>query len=252
MNPDFLNLTLLSAIWAVLAVAVFAASFKMPDFTGRIGGVGWGKPIDARWGWFWMELPALLVLPAIYLASGNLHFVGNVAVLFWLAHYAHRTLVWPWIMMKPGAKIPVGMWVGGSGFNLINGALLGSFLAYAAEYGEDWFADPRFLAGLALSIGGAALNLWSDYRMLYMRRRSGGKRVLPEGGAFNLVCCPNLLGEIIEWIGFAILTWCLPALAFALWTMANLIPRALWRRTWYRATFPDYPKNRATLIPGVL
>lgn len=44
----------------------------------------------------------------------------------------------------------------------------------------------------------------------------------------------------------------LSALAFALWTAANLIPRALWRHRWYRQTFPDYPPSRRAVIPGVL
>lgn len=38
----------------------------------------------------------------------------------------------------------------------------------------------------------------------------------------------------------------------ALWTAANLTPRALWRYCWYRQTFPDYPPSRRALIPGVL
>ena len=45
-------------------------------------------------------------------------------------------------------------------------------------------------------------------------------------------------------------TWA--ALAFALWTLANLIPSAPWRRNWYRENFPDFPRKRAALIPGVL
>ena len=70
--------------------------------------------------------------------------------------------------------------------------------------------------------------------------------------AFDIVCCPNLSGEIIEWVGFALLTWSLPGLAFALWTVANLVPRALWRRKWYRENFSGYPRERAALFPGVL
>ena len=249
--PHLPTLTLLSTLWAALALAVFAMSFKMRDFTGRIGGEGRGKRIAAPWAWFWMELPALAIFPAIYFASGNLHPVGNIAVLLWLAHYAHRTLIWPWIVLRPGATVPSGMWLSGAGFNVINGALLGVFLGFAAEYAADWLSDPRFLAGLAMVIGGAALNVWADYRLLRLRRRGHHQHVMPEGGAFNFVCCPNLLGEIIEWLGFALLTWCLPALAFALWSIANLVPRALWRRSWYRANFPDFPKNRAALIPGL-
>ena len=48
------------------------------------------------------------------------------------------------------------------------------------------------------------------------------------------------------------MAWSLPALAFAMWTAANLIPRALWRHRWYREKFPDYPPSRRAVIPGVL
>ena len=252
MAAEYPTLTLLSGIWAALAIPVFAMSFKVRDITGRIGGEGRGKQIDARWGWFWMELPALAIFPAIYFASGNLHPVGNVAVALWLAHYGHRTLVWPLVVLKPHATIPSGMWMSGAAFNVINGVLLGAYLGYAADYTEGWLSDPRFGIGLALVVGGAALNLWADYRLLRLRRRGDHQHVMPEGGAFNIVCCPNLLGEIIEWLGFALLTWCLPALAFALWSIANLIPRALWRRSWYRANFPSFPHDRAALIPGMM
>jgi hypothetical protein len=40
------------------------------------------------------------------------------------------------------------------------------------------------------------------------------------------VSCPNYLGEILEWIGWAIATWSLAGWVFAIWTMANLAPRA--------------------------
>ena len=59
------------------------------------------------------------------------------------------------------------------------------------------------------------------------------------------------LGEIIIWTGWAIATWSLPGLAFALWTAANLIPRAQANHRWYQNHFPDYPAKRKTLFPGL-
>ena len=44
----------------------------------------------------------------------------------------------------------------------------------------------------------------------------------------------------------------LPALSFAIWTAANLIPRAVSHHAWYRRTFPDYPANRRAVIPALL
>jgi len=57
---------------------------------------------------------------------------------------------------------------------------------------------------------------------------------------------------MIEWTGWAIATFSLPGLVFALWTAANLVPRALKHHAWYRATFADYPSARKAIIPLVL
>jgi 3-oxo-5-alpha-steroid 4-dehydrogenase 1 len=40
--------------------------------------------------------------------------------------------------------------------------------------------------------------------------------------------------------------------AFAVLTMANLLPRALANHRWYRARFADYPKSRHAVIPYVV
>lgn len=47
------------------------------------------------------------------------------------------------------------------------------------------------------------------------------------GGMFTYVSGANFFGEILEWSGFAVLNWSLPALAFAVFTLFNIGPRAL-------------------------
>ena len=64
--------------------------------------------------------------------------------------------------------------------------------------------------------------------------------------------CPNYLGECIEWLGFALMASTLASLAFFVFTVANLLPRALTHHRWYRSQFPGYPKERKALVPGVL
>ncbi len=244
-------LTVAAAIWALAALPTLAAGLAGRDPVGRLGGTGFGNQLPAQWAWFLLELPALVTFPAIYLALGNSHLVGNVVLGLWLAHYGHRGLVWCWLVPKRTGTVPLSMCAASVGFNVINGGLLGWFMSHAANYSDQWLADPRFVAGLALFAGGAALNVWSDYGLRGLRKRSTGD-VMPSGGPFNVVCCPNLLGEVIEWIGFAFLTWSLPGLAFALWTVANLVPRALWRRDWYRRKFGSFPYDRKALVPGVI
>ena len=260
-------LTVAAAVWAVGALPTLVMGLTGWDPVGRLGKIPVGRSVDARWGWFALELPALVTFPAIYLASDNQHLVGNIVVGLWLAHYGHRALVWSWLVPKspqPGSArglplaskrsgtVSLGMCGASIGFNLVNGGFMGWLMGYAAEYSEQWLSDPRFVVGLAFFAVGAGLNVWADYRLRYLRKVSGQDRVVPTGGPFRFTCCPNLAGEIIEWVGFALLTWSLPGLAFALWTVANLVPRALWRRQWYRENFDDFPRERAALIPGLL
>ena len=75
------------------------------------------------------------------------------------------------------------------------------------------------------------------------------RRGLITDGMFRVIRHPNYLGEIIEWIGWAIATWSLAGLAFAVWTAANLVPRARSHHQWYRESFADYPPDRKALVP---
>ena len=238
--------------WCGLTVPVLVYGLVGRDMTGRVGGRAWGPNVDPRWGWLLMEISALVVFPVVYLAAGERHAVGDVLVGLWLAHYAHRTLVWPFFVQRQARPFPAVTALSGFCFNLVNGGLLGWFMARLADYPADWFRDPRFVVGAALFVVGGALNVSSDYRLSALRKSASGGAILPRGGAFGLVSCPNLAGEILEWVGFALMSWSLPGLAFAMWTAANLIPRALWRHRWYRERFPDYPSNRRALIPGLL
>ena len=96
-----------------------------------------------------------------------------------------------------------------------------------------------------------SLNIHSDNVLLRLRRHGKTKYAVPEGGAYRFVSCPNYLGEILEWTGWAVATWSLGGLAFCVLTAANLIPRARSNHRWYQERFPDYPSTRRALIPGV-
>jgi hypothetical protein len=75
---------------------------------------------------------------------------------------------------------------------------------------------------------------------------------IPEGGLFKYVSCANYLGEIIEWFGWACMTWSWVGLSFAVWTACNLTPRAVSHHKWYRNHFTAYPQERKAVIPFLL
>ena len=70
-------------------------------------------------------------------------------------------------------------------------------------------------------------------------------------GVFKWISCPNYFGEILEWIGWALATWSLAGLSFAVWAIANLVPRARANHKWYLENFAEYPRSRKALIPKI-
>jgi len=48
---------------------------------------------------------------------------------------------------------------------------------------------------------------------------------IPHGGMFRFVSAGNYASEILEWTGYALAAWSLPAAAFATFVFANLAPR---------------------------
>ncbi len=240
---------LLLAAMAAIAVVTFAVLWFVSAPYGRHTRAGWGPTIPRRLGWVIMEAPPVLAVAACF-ALGDRHTsaVALVLLSLWMLHYLHRDLVYPWRMRPGGRPMPLVVMTLGVLFNLVNGYLQGRWLfSFGPLRGVEWFWDPRFIAGTAVFLAGFGLNLHADGVL----RRLGltGSYGIPEGGAYRWVSCPNYLGELLEWTGWAIATWSLPGAVFALWTAANLAPRARSHHRWYRATFEDYPKQRRALIP---
>jgi steroid 5-alpha-reductase len=93
------------------------------------------------------------------------------------------------------------------------------------------------------------INMWADTVLLGLKREGGGYKV-PRGGWFELVSCPNYFGEMVEWLGWAVMTWSWAGFSFFLFTCSNLVPRACAHHKWYLKKFgEDYPNNRKAVIP---
>ena len=104
---------------------------------------------------------------------------------------------------------------------------------------------------VALFLFGFAVTQHADRELFSLRRPGESGYKNPHGGLYRFVSCPNYLGEILEWCGWALATWSLAGLAFALWTIANLVPRARAHHRWYRTTFSEYPAERRAVVPFV-
>lgn len=246
--------------WTELGLGVLTAAsllFITAPY-GRHARAGWGRTLSNRAGWLVMEAPTLLVFVPLYFTGT--HFAEPAPLLLlalWLSHYVHRTLVFPFRLRTRDRRMPLSIALTGASFNVLNACVVAPAIAEFGHYPSSWLTDPRMLSGGALFFLGYAINRQADRTLIGLRSNgSSGAAVsgyrVPHGQLFEYVSCPNYLGEILEWIGFAIATWSLAGAAFAFYTAANVGPRALSHHRWYRQTFPDYPKDRRALIPFLL
>lgn len=240
--------------WLAMAAVTFVALRFLAAPYGRHARTGWGPTVHRTTGWVVMESPALVLPILLALTAGLANRGGAVVLLVLFAlHYANRTLIFPFRMRGGATAMPVAIMAMGFVFNLVNGYMQGRYLfTIGPQRGLDWLADPRFVIGAVVFLTGFVLNLSSDAVLRNLRKPGESGYKIPTGSAFTWVSCPNYLGEIIEWTGWAIATWSLPGLAFALWTAANLVPRAIQHHKWYKNKFPDYPASRKAVIPFVL
>lgn len=212
-----------------------------------------GPQLNAKISWFLMEVAAIISFDVTYFAGERAwNPISLIFFTLWQIHYVDRSIIYPWRLPATSKRLPIAVLLPGLFFNLGNGYLNARFLSeFGSPYTYEWLTQPCFLIGIALFFGGFLINRHADTLLLRLRKPGETDYKIPHGIWFDYVSCPNYLGEIIEWFGWALAAWSLPGLAFALFTAANLIPRAYTHHVWYRERFPDYPKERKAILPFV-
>ncbi len=252
LSPDTFNIIV--TIWIILALILVPLQLLQTAPFGRHFSAKWGPAMNNRAGWVIMEVVSPIVLWGSFLAAGATWSPPALVLLcIWTAHYINRSFVYPMRIRTHGKQIPIVIVASAITFNCFNGWSNGTYFGAGwGGYTTNWLTDPRFIIGLIIMVCGAAINLQADNALLRLRSKTENGYRIPRGGLFEKVSCPNFFGEIIEWTGFAIACWNLPALGFAVWTAANLIPRAISHHHFYKRTFDDYPEERRALIPGII
>lgn len=235
------------------ALFFFVLLFFIPAPYGRYTKGGWGPRLNSHLGWMLMESPSLWLFLLFYLTASQHETAGTVLLVLWLLHYGQRVLVFPWLI-REDKGMPLVVAASAFIFQLANVTLQAGWLYHLAPQGRytgAWLLDIRFISGAVLFAAGYGINRWADSVLRGLRRQDVQTYVIPQGGLYRWISCPNYLGEIMLWGGWALMTWCPAGLAFWLWTIANLLPRAWRHHRWYRETFADYPAHRRALIPGL-
>ena len=246
-------LDMLISIEFGLAILVFFLLFFVPAPYGKHHRLGWGPHWKSSLAWVFMESPAVLVMAGIFVINLNQQSpVSLVFLIIWLSHYLYRTFIYPFSTNNPSNPFPVIIALFGFIFNCLNGTVNGQFLFHSGiEEDTSWLVSGPFIIGTAIFYLGMFINKQSELILSRLNRTSNGEYSIPTGGWFSHVSNPHYLGEIIEWLGWAILTWSLGGLAFFAFTCANLIPRAVTAHRWYKGHFEDYPTERKAIIPWI-
>jgi protein-S-isoprenylcysteine O-methyltransferase Ste14 len=241
-------------IWIAIAAVIFFALLFVSAPYGRFTRSNWGYLINNRLGWILMETPSLLTF-CYFVFTGSAPKNGFILFFtsLWIIHYVHRSFIFPFRIKSDNKKMPLVVALMAVFFNFMNGFFNGYYLGnlYMAN-NEYSIQNPQFLAGIVFFFFGMGINLHSDQVLINLRKHNPGKYEIPRSGLFRWISSPNYFGEIIEWLGFALMVNSLPAFSFFIWTVANLVPRALDNHAWYKSHFEDYPERRKAVIPYLL
>lgn len=252
MTLEHFNILLI--IMAAIAAIVFVALYFVEAGYGMLFNKRWGAPIPNKIAWVCMEAPVFLVMLLLWAWSDRrFETVPLLFFLFFELHYLQRSFIFP-LLIKGKSKMPAGIMAMGIVFNLLNGYIQGMWIFYLSPenmYTAEWLTTPQFMVGTLLFFGGMLVNWQSDYIVRHLRRPGDTNHYLPRGGMFDYVTSANYFGELVEWCGFAILTWSASGALFAWWTFANLVPRAntIWHK--YKAMFGPEVGRRKRIIPFI-
>lgn len=240
----------------VLAVIVFVALHRITAGYGMMYNKKWGPTLNNRLGWILMETPSFAAMLLFWLLSDRAAQPALIvmASLFEL-HYFQRSFIFPFLI-RGKSRMPVAIIAMGVVFNIINTYMIGGWLFYVSSpdtYPVSWLESPLFILGTVIFFIGMIVNLSSDHIIRNLRKPGDSRHYIPVGGMYRFVTSANYFGEFTEWLGYAVLTWSLGGLAFAVWTFANLAPRSRSIHQRYISEFGDKYEslNRKYMLPFI-
>ncbi|MDD5678591.1 MAG: DUF1295 domain-containing protein [Kiritimatiellae bacterium] len=234
------------------AAAVFILLFFVPAPYGKFLRKGWGPALPARWAWMIMECPSPALMVLFFVVSPQKDIPQIIFIALWLLHYVPRTFVDPFRQSGGDKPFPLLLVALALLFNGLNGYANGYGLFHLQAYPGVWLLSWPFIIGAALFAAGYRVNRTADEKLRILRGKNPSEYQVPRGWLFEYISCPNYFGEIVEWLGWAVMTSSPAGFAFFAFTFANLFPRAIRSHKWYKSHFPEYPPQRKAVIPFVV
>uniref|UniRef100_A0A6U3TPW4 3-oxo-5-alpha-steroid 4-dehydrogenase C-terminal domain-containing protein n=2 Tax=Ditylum brightwellii TaxID=49249 RepID=A0A6U3TPW4_9STRA len=270
----------LCIIATCLIFVTLATELATPTAYGKFGNLSSGSNgissirLDARLGWFLMELPcSTWFIYQFYMVGGpqSHQSVPKFFGFLFTCHYIYRGYIFPFFLSvhhENEKNFDLGVAFGSWLVTVIHAHLNARWYA---EYGKHlvainvdkkrrggkrykWTCTWRFRIGLVLYYLGLASVIYHDHIMRTLRPCPNNARYcIPHAGLFQYVSAANYLSELIMWAGFAMASWGPNGAFIFLISVANLIPRSASTHQWYLEHFPgEYELlGRVRLFPGI-
>lgn len=235
--------------WIAIAVITFISLFFIKQPYGRHSSDKFGWMIDNKIGWIIMELPSPIIFSYFFFTGSiTLSTMHYIIFAVYLIHYINRSIIFPLRIRTKNKKMPALIAFAAILFNCVNGSINGYYLG-----NHEITHAPMIIIilGFCLFIIGFYINNKSDDILLHLRDDGSTDYKIPKGFLFEYITSPNYFGEVLEWVGFCLMNFQIASLAFLVWTLANLIPRARDHHNWYLEKFKDYPKTRKVIFPYI-
>jgi len=247
-----ITLTHFIYVWIAIAIVLFPVQLFVSAPYGRHSKTTFGPMISNKFGWILMEAWAFITFIIVYLKFFNPNKYSLFFAALYLLHYINRSFIFPLRTNTKGKQMPLMIAISAMLFNSVNASINGYFLGKLSVYPENYFLHWNFMLGIILFLAGFFINYKSDGILINLRKPGEKDYKIPQGFLFRYISCPNHFGEIVEWFGYFLMCWNLASFAFLIWTVSNLLPRALHHHKWYLQNFKDYPKDRKAVFPFVV
>lgn len=220
--------------------------------------------IPSRLSWIIQECPCVFIT-IFYLIKYRILYskVKIILILPFLLHYIHRSFIFPFIIQSSN-NIPLEITLMAFTFCVFNSLMINRSILLFSDYDSKYLFSLNYEVGIFIFILGLFINIFHDYNMVIQRKecmkKNSGRKVyiLPRGFLFEFISCPNYFGELMEWLGFTLLSNTFSGFVFFLSTFANLFPRAIQYHKWYKTKFKEEfsingkVKNRKSIIPFII
>jgi steroid 5-alpha reductase family enzyme len=251
-----------TALWLSLLIADLGATLFIWVLSQLLHNA---SVYDPYWS---VQPPLILLLTLIFLGELNLgSILLVVAVAFWGARLSINWMItfhglhqqdWRYdqLEQKSGRCFPL--------VNLLGIQVMPTLIVYACLLPGFFYLvrgggmNLGTLAGLALILGGALLEMVADYQMQQFRQHRQDRSELMRSGVWRHSRHPNYLGEIIVWWGvYLVMLSIFPELWYlGIGALVNTalflfisIPLAEKHLATYKAGYPAYLRETHPLLP---